>query len=156
MFRPSGLRFLSYCVALFRRHGFQPMLAAYSSAITRETSEDDILGSPKGTIRPVTPTRLGSRRVVAIRNIHLMAASKQERIREVGQGRAFCARRASLSLRHIRAEPDGDLAAVMKAMGHRGVKTAMQYQHPELEIVRVIINDRNARHNLRHKTEFLQ
>jgi predicted nucleic acid-binding protein len=34
----------------------------------------------------------------------------------------------------------------------RDVKTAMQYQHPELEIVRVIINDRNAR----HKTEFLQ
>jgi hypothetical protein len=50
----------------------------------------------------------------------------------------------------------GNLAAVMKAMGHRDVKTAMQYQHPELESVRIIINDRNARHNLRHKTEFLQ
>jgi hypothetical protein len=44
----------------------------------------------------------------------------------------------------------------MKAMGHRDVKTAMQYQHPELESVRVVINDLNSRHNLRHKTEFLQ
>ena len=30
----------------------------------------------------------------------------------------------------------GNLAAVMRTMGHRDVKTAMQYQHPELEIVR--------------------
>ena len=30
----------------------------------------------------------------------------------------------------------GNLAAVMKTMGHRDVKTAMHYQHPELEIVR--------------------
>jgi len=41
-------------------------------------------------------------------------------------------------------------------MGHKDVKTAMQYQHPELESVRMVINDRNSRHNLRHKTEFLQ
>ncbi|MGO9575247.1 MAG: hypothetical protein ACLPTQ_13065, partial [Terriglobales bacterium] len=27
----------------------------------------------------------------------------------------------------------GNLAAVMRTMGHRDVKTAMQYQHPELE-----------------------
>jgi hypothetical protein len=50
----------------------------------------------------------------------------------------------------------GHLAAVMKTMGHRDVKTAMQYQHPELESVRLVINDRNSRHNSRHKTEFLQ
>jgi integrase len=50
----------------------------------------------------------------------------------------------------------GNLAAVMKTMGHRDVKTAMQYQHLELESVRAVINDRNSRHNLRHKTEFLQ
>jgi integrase len=30
----------------------------------------------------------------------------------------------------------GNLAAVMKTMGHRDVKTAMRYQHPELDIVR--------------------
>jgi integrase len=34
----------------------------------------------------------------------------------------------------------GNLAAVMKTMGHRDVKTAMQYQHPELDIVRAALN----------------
>jgi hypothetical protein len=29
----------------------------------------------------------------------------------------------------------GNLAAVMMTMGHRDVKTAMHYQHPELEVV---------------------
>jgi hypothetical protein len=28
----------------------------------------------------------------------------------------------------------------MKAMGHRDVKTAMHYQHPELEIVRAALD----------------
>jgi hypothetical protein len=50
----------------------------------------------------------------------------------------------------------GNLAGVMKTMGHREAKTAMQYQHPELESTPVVINDRNSRHNLRHKTELLQ
>ena len=36
----------------------------------------------------------------------------------------------------------GNLAAVMKTMGHRDVKTAMQYQHPELEIVRAALDQR--------------
>ena len=30
----------------------------------------------------------------------------------------------------------GNLAAVMKTMGHRDVRAAMLYQHPELELVR--------------------
>ena len=30
----------------------------------------------------------------------------------------------------------GNLAAVMHTMGHRDVRTAMHYQHPELELVR--------------------
>ncbi len=34
----------------------------------------------------------------------------------------------------------GNLAAVMKTMGHRDVKTAMQYQHPELETVRAALD----------------
>jgi hypothetical protein len=29
----------------------------------------------------------------------------------------------------------------MLAMGHKDVKTAMQYQHPEIEIVRATINE---------------
>ena len=34
----------------------------------------------------------------------------------------------------------GNLAAVMKTMRHRDVKTAMHYQHPELEIVRAALD----------------
>ena len=36
----------------------------------------------------------------------------------------------------------GNLAVVMKTMGHRDVKTAMHYQHPELEIVRAALDYR--------------
>jgi site-specific recombinase XerD len=43
----------------------------------------------------------------------------------------------------------GNLAAVMKTMGHKDVKTAMQYQHPELEIVRVALNESQP---LAHRT----
>jgi integrase len=34
----------------------------------------------------------------------------------------------------------GNLAAGMKTMGHRDVKTAMHYQHPELEVVRAALD----------------
>ena len=34
----------------------------------------------------------------------------------------------------------GNLAAVMKTMGHKDVRTAMRYQHPELDIVREALN----------------
>ena len=34
----------------------------------------------------------------------------------------------------------GNLAAVMKTMGHKDVRTAMRYQHPELDIVRDALN----------------
>jgi len=34
----------------------------------------------------------------------------------------------------------GNLAAVMETMGHKDVKTAMKYQHPELELVRTALN----------------
>jgi len=34
----------------------------------------------------------------------------------------------------------GNLAAVMKTMGHKDVRAAMQYQHPELELVRAALN----------------
>ena len=44
----------------------------------------------------------------------------------------------------------GNLKAVMDAMGHADVKSAMTYQHPELEIVREAIN---SRHTLRHTEE---
>jgi integrase len=41
----------------------------------------------------------------------------------------------------------GNLKAVMDCMGHVDVKTAMKYQHPELEIVRMALD---SRHTLRH------
>jgi len=34
----------------------------------------------------------------------------------------------------------GNLAAVMKTMGHRDVKTALHYQHPELDVVRAALD----------------
>jgi site-specific recombinase XerC len=38
----------------------------------------------------------------------------------------------------------GNLAAVMRTMGHKDVKTATQYQHPELEIVRAALDQDTA------------
>jgi hypothetical protein len=35
----------------------------------------------------------------------------------------------------------GNLKLVMQAMGHIDVRTAMKYQHPELDIVRSALND---------------
>jgi site-specific recombinase XerD len=34
----------------------------------------------------------------------------------------------------------GNLKAVMLTMGHKDVKTAMRYQHPEVEVVRQALN----------------
>lgn len=41
----------------------------------------------------------------------------------------------------------GNLAVVMRTMGHKDVKTAMQYQHPELEIVRAALDHDAAAEN---------
>lgn len=38
----------------------------------------------------------------------------------------------------------GNLAVVMKTMGHRDVRAALQYQHPEIEIVRAALNQERA------------
>ncbi|MFY9740375.1 MAG: tyrosine-type recombinase/integrase [Candidatus Sulfotelmatobacter sp.] len=38
----------------------------------------------------------------------------------------------------------GNPAAVMRTMGHKDVKTAMQHQHPELEIVRAALDQDTA------------
>ena len=43
----------------------------------------------------------------------------------------------------------GNLAAVMRTMGHADVKTAMRYQHPELETVRMALNLDNANEAVR-------
>lgn len=44
----------------------------------------------------------------------------------------------------------GNLKAVMNAMGHGDVKSAMVYQHPDVDIVRDALN---SRHTLRHTAE---
>jgi len=44
----------------------------------------------------------------------------------------------------------GNIDAVLNSMGHSDVKTAMTYQHPELNVVRDAIN---SRHILRHTAE---
>jgi len=51
----------------------------------------------------------------------------------------------------------GNLAAVMRAMGHGSPSTAMKYQHPELEHVRRVLNGPTAisipeRHRMAHST----
>ncbi len=51
----------------------------------------------------------------------------------------------------------GNLAVVMRAMGHSSAQTAMLYQHPSMELVRQAIDQRNfdqaERHNSRHNAE---
>jgi len=44
-------------------------------------------------------------------------------------------------------EATGNLAMVMKSMGHADARTAMHYQHPTLDPVREAIDQRNLRHS---------
>lgn len=53
-------------------------------------------------------------------------------------------------------EATGNLAMVMKVMGHADARTAMHYQHPALDPVREAIDQRNLRHNSRHSEEMVQ
>ena len=59
----------------------------------------------------------------------------------------YCARHAFGTAIY---EGTGNLAMVMKVMGHTDVRTAMRYQHPILDPVREAIDQRNSRHNPRH------
>src|SRR5579864_7263458 len=52
------------------------------------------------------------------------------------------ARRSPLTIRVLMRT--GNLAAVMKTIGHRDVKTAMHYQHPELDVVLAALDYRVA------------
>jgi hypothetical protein len=45
---------------------------------------------------------------------------------------------------HRALNKTGNLAVVMKTMGHRDVRAALQYQHPEIEIVRAALNQERA------------
>ena len=48
----------------------------------------------------------------------------------------------------------GNLSLVMRTMGHTNAQTAMIYQHPSLETVRMVVNENHgpmlSRHNPRH------
>lgn len=46
----------------------------------------------------------------------------------------------------------GNLAVVMRALGHSNAQTAMIYQHPSLETVRTAIDQRNETGSLRHNS----
>src|SRR5207247_11237532 len=72
---------------------------------------------------------------------HLVDMGKQCRIaRRTGQLREdlvlYCARH-DYGTRVL--SNTGNLAAVMTTMGHKDVRAAMQYQHPDLEIVRAAL-----------------
>jgi integrase len=83
---------------------------------------------------------------------HLTTVAKQfrEARRETGLPESlvmYCARHTFGTAAY---EGTGNLAMVMKVMGHADVRTAMRYQHPGLEAIREVIDQRNLRHNSRH------
>jgi integrase len=59
----------------------------------------------------------------------------------------YCARHAFGTVIYERT---GNLAMVMKVMGHTDAKTAMRYRHPILDPVRDVIDQGNFRLNPRH------
>ena len=89
---------------------------------------------------------------------HLTTVSKQ--FREARRKAAlpeslvlYCARHTFGTAAY---EATGNLAMVMKVMGHTGARTVMQYQHPRLDPIRDAIDERNSRHNSRHSEEMVR
>jgi integrase len=83
---------------------------------------------------------------------HLTTVAKQfrEARRKAGLPESlvlYCARHTFGTAAY---EATGNLAMVMKVMGHTDVRTSMRYQHPGLESIREAIGQRNLRHNPRH------
>jgi integrase len=80
---------------------------------------------------------------------HLTTVAKQfrEARRKAGLPESlvlYCARHTSGT---AACEATGNLAMVMKVMGHTDVRTSMRYQHPGLDPIRKAIDQRNLRHN---------
>jgi integrase len=99
-------------------------------------------GKPQGWLFPASRAACG----------HLTTVAKQfrEARREAGLPESlvlYCARHTFGTAAY---EATGNLAVVMKVMGHSDVRTAMRYQHPGLESIREAIDQRNLRHNSRH------
>ncbi len=83
---------------------------------------------------------------------HLTTVAKQfrEARRKLGLPESlvlYCARHIFGTAAY---EATGNLAMVMKVMGHSDVRTSMRYQHPGIEPIREAIEQRNLRHNSRH------
>lgn len=89
---------------------------------------------------------------------HLTTVAKQfrEARREAGLPEdlvLYCARHTFGTAVY---EATGNLAMVMKVMGHADARTAMHYQHPTLDPIRDAIDQRNLRHNSRHSEVTVQ
>jgi len=95
------------------------------------------------------------------------AKSKSGHLETVGKAYVECRRKAGINpsivlytARHTFATrtlaATGNLAVLMRAMGHSSAQTAMIYQHPNLDSVRQAIDNHNLnatlRHNSRHST----
>src|SRR2546430_4890445 len=97
-------------------------------------------------------------RLLLEKNRHLTTVAKQfrEARRKAGLPESlvlYCARHTFGTAAY---EATGNLAMVMKVMGHTDARTAMQYQHPVLDPIREAIDQRNLRHNLRHSEVLVQ
>ena len=73
-----------------------------------------------------------------LRNLWDFAAWSGEVPREQRNSMLYCGRN-DFGTRVLKKT--GNLKLVMQTMGHVDVKTAMKYQHPELDIVRSALND---------------
>ena len=93
-------------------------------------------GKTEGWLFPCTKAKSGHRTTVA------------KQFREARQKAGLPASLVLYCARHAFGtaiyEGTGNLAMVMKVMGHRDVKTAMKYQHPEIDIVRAALNQGTA------------
>ena len=83
---------------------------------------------------------------------HLTTVAKQfrEARRKAGLPESlvlYCARHTFATTAY---EATGNLAMIMKVMGHTDVRTSMRYQHPAVDSIRDAIDQRNLRHNSRH------
>ena len=93
-------------------------------------------GRTEGWVFPAKRGRSGHRTTMAAR---FREARKQAGLPE--QLKLYCGRH-DFGTRVLKKT--GNLKAVMKVMGHRDVKTAMKYQHPEVDIVRAALDAENG------------
>ena len=93
-------------------------------------------GKPEGWLFPSARSRCG----------HLMDLGKQfrsaRRKTQLPEDLVLHCARYDYGTRVL--SDTGSLAAVMRTMGHKDVRAAMQYQHPDHEIARAALNRTNG------------